>query len=209
MVSQPRFLGKDIGGLARGGEAEHRPVVVVELGDGAGDGAGLAAAGRSDHEHCLAVASDAGFGGELQVPVESVGPAGVAAGPVLQAGLLVEDLGAGVAAVDDVLDHWSSIPTNPGGRVRGTDLDASFLGVEGELVDPSHRLVGGPPVVGEQGGDVAGEVGSQPRRRLVRDPRNSLIRNLDIGELDGARAGSVEAVGHQLVEVEADGPSLV
>ncbi len=93
---------------------------------------------------------------------------GGAVGPGQEPGLLVQHGGGGQPTLRYRLGHRSPVPA-PGqvGRHVRLQLHAAAGGEGGQLVDQGYEaLARASGAGGEQGGDVAGDVGVQPGARL-------------------------------------------
>ena len=168
---------------------------------------GLASPGRSDHEHQTVVIGDRIGCRVLRIVSRSDG-SNVGGRPGLEVLFLGEHRRGREASIGDRLGDRSSIKTSTGSAIRlGSERDAPLLGESGEPVDLRDQLGSATSVVGgKERGEVAGEVGLQPRRRLllsqhqglfdqrlVRDPSPTRGSATDLvrGEPGGIEAGSL------------------
>ena len=141
--------------VGRGGDAEHGPAVGAELGDGRGEGGGLAGAGRADDEHEIGVPATAPAASawaafsSMRLRVAGgwfvgavVGEATV--GPGDEGGFLVEDRLGGERPVDGRFGDGrpSRRSSAPGGIGRDTSTQRGDRHLLDELVDPVDQPVG-------------------------------------------------------------------
>ena len=208
-AGQPAWRGEDIGRLAGRRDAEHRPPLVPEAGDGRGQRGGLARTGGPDHDHQARPAGNCPGGGLLRIAVSCRrGLVDGGARPGEEGGFLGEHRWGGEAPVGDMLADRPSVPPPRSPRGHGrVQLLAARCCLSGEVIDQSCQLPGGGGGAGwEEGGDVSGQVGDQPVGLLRRHP---LQRDGDdrVG-VDGFGAGQCGLPAGEPLEAVTGGAGL-
>jgi hypothetical protein len=217
----PGLFGQDLGGRRRGGHAEHRPAVALQVRGRGRQGGGLAGPGRAHDQHEPFGAGDRGggvnlaggqldrrTGDRLRLPDAAGVPAALR--PLEEPALLGQDLGGGQRPIGRPLGDRPAVPPQPGPVGDGSgDIDHLLArGTFGGRLDLLDDRVGGHPDRVERGGDLADDLGRPPRRLAFPQRRHRPIHR----QVDCHREPEVDLVGgrpRQPFGCPADGGQLV
>ena len=135
---------------------------------------------------------------------------GGAGGPLLELLFLGKNGGERESSVGDVLGDRAAVSAASSGVVPvGAYRDALLLGSGREAVDLGDHPAGiGAGVRSDEGGQVTGDVGSQPRRGLVGHPSERLTDQALVGDGGVGSRGLADPVGGESAGVEPGGVGL-
>ena len=171
------LAGQHVGSLARRRQPHHNAAPGAQPSDASAEHRRLAGARGADDEHQpVRTRYRPGRGGLRVLRCGRRNYANRLTRPAQQRGFLVEDGPGGQAPVGDVLADGSAVePAGHGSAGGWVQSEAPSGRLRGELVDQLDQLLAGAGGIGwQEGGDLPGHVGLQPRRTLLAHSRDRL-----------------------------------